>query len=65
MQTADIMDFHINLKVNFRGNYKNFLLSGSETRSWEAMEAMVRRHQPTHGAVRLLACFAFESLQMD
>ncbi|XP_072224395.1 next to BRCA1 gene 1 protein isoform X3 [Leuresthes tenuis] len=43
MQIADIMDFHINLKVNFRGNFKNFLLSGSETRSWEAMEAMVKR----------------------
>ncbi|XP_040918141.1 next to BRCA1 gene 1 protein isoform X2 [Toxotes jaculatrix] len=37
------MDFYINLKVNFRGNSKNFLLSGSETRSWESMEAMVKR----------------------
>ena len=36
------MDFYINLKVNFRGNDKNFLLSGSETKSWESMEAMVR-----------------------
>lgn len=36
------MDFYINLKVNFRGNSKNFLLSGSETKSWESMEAMVR-----------------------
>ncbi|TKS92315.1 BRCA1 gene 1 protein [Collichthys lucidus] len=35
------MDFYINLKVNFRGNSKNFLLSGSETKSWESMEAMV------------------------
>ncbi|KAM9746020.1 next to BRCA1 gene 1 protein isoform 2-T2 [Menidia menidia] len=34
---------HINVKVNFRGNFRNFLLSGSETRSWEAMEAMVKR----------------------
>ncbi|XP_056143875.1 next to BRCA1 gene 1 protein isoform X2 [Lampris incognitus] len=37
------MDFYINVKVNFRGNAKNFLLSGSETRSWESMEAMVKR----------------------
>nr|XP_046187841.1 next to BRCA1 gene 1 protein-like isoform X1 [Oncorhynchus gorbuscha] len=37
------MDFYINLKVNFRGNAKNFLLSGSETKSWESMEAMVKR----------------------
>ncbi|XP_033969628.1 next to BRCA1 gene 1 protein isoform X1 [Trematomus bernacchii] len=37
------MDFYINLKVNFRGNSKNFLLSGSETKSWESMEAMVKR----------------------
>ncbi|XP_077474877.1 next to BRCA1 gene 1 protein isoform X5 [Stigmatopora argus] len=36
------MDFYINLKVNFRGNSKNFLLSGSETKSWDSMEAMVR-----------------------
>lgn len=36
------MDFYINLRVNFRGNSKNFLLSGSETKSWESMEAMVR-----------------------
>ncbi|XP_023278615.1 next to BRCA1 gene 1 protein-like isoform X4 [Seriola lalandi dorsalis] len=36
------MDFYINLKVNFRGNSKNFLLSGTETKSWESMEAMVR-----------------------
>ncbi|XP_041857066.1 next to BRCA1 gene 1 protein [Melanotaenia boesemani] len=43
MQTGDGMDFHINLKVNFRGNCKNFLLSGSETKSWESMEAMVKR----------------------
>lgn len=35
------MDFYINLKVNFRGNSKNVLLSGSETKSWESMEAMV------------------------
>ncbi|CAF92011.1 unnamed protein product [Tetraodon nigroviridis] len=35
------MDFYINLRVNFRGNSKNFLLSGSETKSWESMEAMV------------------------
>ncbi|XP_034751130.1 next to BRCA1 gene 1 protein isoform X2 [Etheostoma cragini] len=37
------MDFYINLKVNFRGNSKNFLLSGSETKSWDSMEAMVKR----------------------
>ncbi|XP_057716715.1 next to BRCA1 gene 1 protein isoform X2 [Corythoichthys intestinalis] len=37
------MDFCINLKVNFRGNSKNFLLSGSETKSWDSMEAMVKR----------------------
>ncbi|XP_022620644.1 next to BRCA1 gene 1 protein-like isoform X6 [Seriola dumerili] len=37
------MDFYINLKVNFRGNSKNFLLSGTETKSWESMEAMVKR----------------------
>ncbi|TNM97503.1 hypothetical protein fugu_015659 [Takifugu bimaculatus] len=37
------MDFYINLRVNFRGNSKNFLLSGSETKSWESMEAMVKR----------------------
>ncbi|XP_076015547.1 next to BRCA1 gene 1 protein [Genypterus blacodes] len=37
------MEVFINLKVNFRGNSKNFLLSGSETRSWESMEAMVKR----------------------
>uniref|UniRef100_A0A3Q3KYY3 NBR1 autophagy cargo receptor b n=1 Tax=Mastacembelus armatus TaxID=205130 RepID=A0A3Q3KYY3_9TELE len=37
------MDFYINLKVNFRGNSKNVLLSGSETKSWESMEAMVKR----------------------
>ncbi|KTG45065.1 hypothetical protein cypCar_00031047 [Cyprinus carpio] len=37
------MDFYINLKVNFRGNAKSFLLSGSETKSWESMEAMVKR----------------------
>lgn len=53
------MDFYINLKVNFRGNSKNFLLSGSETKSWESMEAMVSRDEQqaccqtrrhTHGA---------------
>ncbi|XP_056609430.1 next to BRCA1 gene 1 protein isoform X2 [Triplophysa dalaica] len=37
------MDFYINVKVNFRGNAKSFLLSGSETKSWESMEAMVKR----------------------
>ncbi|XP_051988365.1 next to BRCA1 gene 1 protein [Xyrauchen texanus] len=37
------MDFYINLKVNFRGNAKSFLLSGTETKSWESMEAMVKR----------------------
>lgn len=41
-ETDRDMDFYINLKVNFRGNSKNFLLSGSETKSWESMEAMVR-----------------------
>lgn len=41
-QAGDAMDFYINLRVNFRGNSKNFLLSGSETKSWESMEAMVR-----------------------
>lgn len=40
------MEFYINLKVNFRGNSKNFLLSGSETKSWESMEAMVRMTRP-------------------
>ncbi|KAM4635791.1 next to BRCA1 gene 1 protein-like isoform 2-T2 [Polymixia lowei] len=42
-QKGEAMDFYINLKVNFRGNAKNFLLSGSETKSWESMEAMVKR----------------------
>ncbi|XP_030638842.1 next to BRCA1 gene 1 protein [Chanos chanos] len=37
------MDFYINLKVNFRGNVKTFLLSGSETKTWESLEAMVKR----------------------
>ncbi|XP_054614541.1 next to BRCA1 gene 1 protein isoform X3 [Dunckerocampus dactyliophorus] len=37
------MDSYINVKVNFRGNSKNFLLSGSETKSWDSMEAMVKR----------------------
>ncbi|XP_036445801.1 next to BRCA1 gene 1 protein isoform X2 [Colossoma macropomum] len=37
------MDFYINLKVNFRGNTKSFLLSGSETKSWETVEATVKR----------------------
>ncbi|XP_047656920.1 next to BRCA1 gene 1 protein isoform X2 [Tachysurus fulvidraco] len=37
------MDTYINLKVNFRGNTKSFLLSGSETKSWESMEATVKR----------------------
>uniref|UniRef100_A0A665TXT6 Next to BRCA1 gene 1 protein-like n=1 Tax=Echeneis naucrates TaxID=173247 RepID=A0A665TXT6_ECHNA len=37
------MDFYINLKVNFRGNSKNYLLSGTETKNWESMEAMVKR----------------------
>ncbi|XP_017287702.1 next to BRCA1 gene 1 protein isoform X2 [Kryptolebias marmoratus] len=37
------MDFHINVKIHFRGNYRNFLLVGSEMRSWESMEAMVKR----------------------
>ncbi|XP_019714196.1 next to BRCA1 gene 1 protein isoform X1 [Hippocampus comes] len=37
------MDFCINVKVNFRGNSRNFLLSGSETKSWDSMEAMVKR----------------------
>lgn len=59
------MDFYINLRVNFRGNSKNFLLSGSETKSWESMEAMVREeaccqtaaaaehHTPSDGRYRL------------
>lgn len=37
------MELYINLKVNFRGNTKSFLLSGSEIKSWECMEATVRR----------------------
>ncbi|XP_072298445.1 next to BRCA1 gene 1 protein [Eucyclogobius newberryi] len=37
------MELYINLKVNFRGNSKSFLLSGSETRSWESLEAMMKR----------------------
>lgn len=37
------MELYINLKVNFRGNSKSFLLSGSETKSWESMEAMMKR----------------------
>ncbi|XP_066498175.1 next to BRCA1 gene 1 protein [Hoplias malabaricus] len=37
------MDLYINLKVNFRGNTKSFLLSGSETKSWETVEATVKR----------------------
>ena len=54
------MDFYINLKVNFRGNSKNFLLSGSETKSWESMEAMVsrgdRRARSPHTVSPLLLC---------
>lgn len=45
------MDFYINLRVNFRGNSKNFLLSGSETKSWESMEAMVREARCQTAAV--------------
>ncbi|KAI5097071.1 next to BRCA1protein 1 protein isoform X2, partial [Silurus meridionalis] len=37
------MELYINLKVNFRGNTKSFLLSGSEHKSWESMEATVKR----------------------
>lgn len=37
------MELYINLKVNFRGNSKSFLLSGSETKSWESLEAMMKR----------------------
>ncbi|XP_061906593.1 next to BRCA1 gene 1 protein [Entelurus aequoreus] len=37
------MDSYINVKLNFRGNSKNFLLSGTETKSWDSMEAMVKR----------------------
>ncbi|XP_062841004.1 next to BRCA1 gene 1 protein isoform X2 [Trichomycterus rosablanca] len=37
------MELYINLKVNFRGNTKSFLLSGSEIKSWECMEATVKR----------------------
>uniref|UniRef100_A0A3B3D0D5 NBR1 autophagy cargo receptor b n=1 Tax=Oryzias melastigma TaxID=30732 RepID=A0A3B3D0D5_ORYME len=43
MQTSDTAELHVNLKVNFKGNFKNFLLTGSEARSWELMEAMVKR----------------------
>lgn len=61
------MDFYINLRVNFRGNSKNFLLSGSETKSWESMEAMVRGplsnssgHTITHRFTRMTqVCFVF------
>lgn len=45
LEWPEAMDFYINLKVNFRGNAKNFLLSGSETKSWESMEAMVSRNR--------------------
>ncbi|XP_037545227.1 next to BRCA1 gene 1 protein [Nematolebias whitei] len=37
------MDLHVNVKINFRGNYRNFLLVGTDLKSWESMEAMVRR----------------------
>ncbi|XP_055008968.1 next to BRCA1 gene 1 protein [Boleophthalmus pectinirostris] len=37
------MELYISLKVNFRGNSKSFLLSGSETKSWESLEAMMKR----------------------
>lgn len=61
------MDFYINLRVNFRGNSKNFLLSGSETKSWESMEAMVRGplsncsgHTIAHRFTRMTqVCFVF------
>ncbi|XP_036408833.1 next to BRCA1 gene 1 protein-like isoform X1 [Megalops cyprinoides] len=36
------MDFPVNLKVNFRGNAKSFLVSYSES-SWESLEAMIQR----------------------
>ncbi|XP_064170528.1 next to BRCA1 gene 1 protein isoform X1 [Anguilla rostrata] len=36
------MDIPVNLRVNFRGNAKSFLVSESET-SWESMEAMIKR----------------------
>ena len=41
MQT-DSMEPNINLKVNIRGNYRNLVLTGPESRSWEALEATVR-----------------------
>ncbi|KAG9343784.1 hypothetical protein JZ751_013165 [Albula glossodonta] len=36
------MDIPVNLRVNFRGTAKCFLVSESET-SWESMEAMIKR----------------------
>ncbi|XP_013874881.1 next to BRCA1 gene 1 protein [Austrofundulus limnaeus] len=43
IRAGGAMDLHINIKIHFRGNYRNFLLVGSEMRSWESMEAMVKR----------------------
>ncbi|TRY85403.1 hypothetical protein DNTS_013118, partial [Danionella cerebrum] len=31
------------MEGNFRGNAKSFLLSGSETKSWDSMEALVKK----------------------
>lgn len=40
------MEFYINLKVNFRGAARSFLLSGPESRAWEAVEATVSPAEP-------------------
>lgn len=47
IRTGGAMELHINIKIHFRGNYRNFLLVGSEMRSWESMEAMVRWQRTT------------------
>lgn len=36
------MDPQVNLRVNFRGNTVNFLVTDSEKTSWESMEAMLK-----------------------
>ncbi|KAG7492341.1 hypothetical protein MATL_G00013770 [Megalops atlanticus] len=36
------MDIPVNLKVHFRGNAENFLVTDSERTSWESVEAMMK-----------------------
>uniref|UniRef100_A0A3P9MF25 NBR1 autophagy cargo receptor b n=1 Tax=Oryzias latipes TaxID=8090 RepID=A0A3P9MF25_ORYLA len=43
MQTSDAAELHVSLKVNVKGNCKHLLLTGPEARSWELMEATVKR----------------------